>query len=1376
MNPELPQNLREEMESRVTALLLGELSVEEAAAVREAVAKDPELAKLHDDLEATVQLVRSAATQEVESIAIEAAPPKLSEARRKKLLSAFVIPPLKSKDRKPKPVFRLGLVELAAVLAILVTLAAMLWPDAYLAKRPSAVTALPGRRSEEEFLTLGTVPSKTADAEVGQPGQQVELARVEESKSDINPANVVGYVEVNVPQVLESRLQVSGQVNPLTDDAGKDTTAAGRPEAEFSDYLKQAQRRLAVAETPPAAPPVAPAKLKAAIVLPSVAEADGDKLATGVEVNRPGTISTALRGFYDDNVDRSGVTELSADTFGFEVAKSASVSERQPGIAAAGDATHTAAQNRFYRFSGGGAGGGGVGGAASQSGAATPTTVDRVPVLGDVPTLGKAFRESETLKRDGAVLADNFAASDFAAVPDSGVATPQFWYDANTTRGEEIVSLAIVDPSTGLPSLKLREELQLGRSVAPSGNVAAETAMRGAIVAGIEAAQDKSRADSLGGVNAGQFGAFVPQAQSLADTEAVSVTPAQQPAPDAGITLLGVATPAPTTPAVAETEVSERAFMERYGIASAGEAKKGVAAQPADPARRLNESLAGGLRGSGSERGRKLVQEGRLLLEAGKTEEAEAKLKSVLEADPKNPAAQYYLAFANEARHREVNRAKERASKDAVVKLELDAAQSTAQQDPGKQLETRRLRLDPEVLRNAVQAASDADSTAIQRDDVAAVPRVFVAGGGQQGGGGGGRGGVRFLTRTNNMQEVHTRMHQLYEAAGADLSTPPNTVFFNERAGELFVRGTEQDLDTVARVNQLLAEGRSPDELKEGLAHLNRESRAAKELESSLQSGTNDVLSLYARITGKELLRAKDASIRRIPLPNQLPASKPEALRKLQWILATNSIAVVEVGDKFLKAIPMAEASQSAQKAGPADLPIPRTPSTNTPIPRPEIQTSENNLSTFSLNVSDVSFKLAMASLENGQMPDPASVRSEEFINAFDYRDPEPAAGAPIAFAWERARYPFAHNRDLLRFSLKTAAAGRPAGRPLNVVLLLDNSGSMERADRVQIIREALRVLASQLQPQDKLSVVTFARTPRLIADGVSGDKAGEVTEQVGGLTPQGGTNLEEAMNLAYATAAKHYVANGINRVVVLTDGAANLGNVEPESLKQQVETQRKQGIALDAFGIGWEGFNDDLLETLSRNGDGRYGFINSPEEAATEFAGQLAGALKVAASDVKVQVEFNPKRVTAYRQIGYAKHQLTKEQFRDNTVDAAEIAAQEAGNALYTVEVNPAGEGPLATVRVRYKIPGTTDYREQAWDVPFTGNALSLEQSSVAMRLAASASAFSEWLVASPFAGEVTPDRVLGYLSGVPEVFGADSRPKKLEWMIRQAKSIEGK
>jgi hypothetical protein len=149
---------------------------------------------------------------------------------------------------------------------------------------------------------------------------------------------------------------------------------------------------------------------------------------------------------------------------------------------------------------------------------------------------------------------------------------------------------------------------------------------------------------------------------------------------------------------------------------------------------------------------------------------------------------------------------------------------------------------------------------------------------------------------------------------------------------------------------------------------------------------------------------------------------------------------------------------------------------------------------------------------------------------------------------------------------------------------------------------------------------------------------------------------------------------------------------------------------------------------------------------------------------------------VTSWRQIGYAKHQLTKEQFRDNTVDAAEIAAQEAGNALYTVETKPDGSGPVATVRVRYKIPGTMDYRERSWDVPYTSTAPALEQSSAAMRLAAVAAEFSEWLAESPFAQEVAPDELLKILSGVPQIYGADQHPKQLEVMIREAKSLSRK
>ncbi len=463
---------------------------------------------------------------------------------------------------------------------------------------------------------------------------------------------------------------------------------------------------------------------------------------------------------------------------------------------------------------------------------------------------------------------------------------------------------------------------------------------------------------------------------------------------------------------------------------------------------------------------------------------------------------------------------------------------------------------------------------------------------------------------------------------------------------------------------------------------------------------------------------------------------------------------------------------ESDQKKAGARKAAPSIP----PTPQPEINTRENRFSTFSLNVSDVSFKLAAASLENSVMPDPASIRVEEFLNAFNYHDPAPQAGARLAFAWERARYPFAHNRDILRFSIQTAARGREPQKPLNLVILLDNSGSMERADRVQIVREAMKVLANQLQPQDRISVVAFARTARLCVDGMAGGKPKDFLEKVLDLNPDGGTNLEDALGLAYATAAKHFQATGMNRVILLTDGAANLGSVEPEVLKRKVVVQRLKGIALDCFGIGWEGYNDDLLEVLSHNGDGRYGFLDRPEEAAPEFANQLAGALNVAAADVKTQVEFNPRRVTTYRQIGYAKHQLTKEQFRDNKVDAAEIAASESGNALYVIEVNPEGSGPIGVARVRYKIPATGEYVEQEWTLPYQPKVATLDQSSPALRLATTAAAFGEWLARSPFAGEVKPSALQTLLNGVCETYTPDSRPQRLSSMIRQAQAIGGK
>ncbi len=443
------------------------------------------------------------------------------------------------------------------------------------------------------------------------------------------------------------------------------------------------------------------------------------------------------------------------------------------------------------------------------------------------------------------------------------------------------------------------------------------------------------------------------------------------------------------------------------------------------------------------------------------------------------------------------------------------------------------------------------------------------------------------------------------------------------------------------------------------------------------------------------------------------------------------------------------------------------------PKPKPEVVTEKNRWSTFSLNVSDASFRLCEASLRNGRLPAPHMVRAEEFINAFDYRDPAPAKGAPLAFAWERSRHPFAHNRDLVRFSIQTAAEGRESGQPLNLVLAIDNSGSMERSDRVAILKEALKVLAAKLRAEDTVSVVAFSRTPRLWLDGQKGESARQKLTNFPGLVPQGGTNIESALDLGYSTALKHFISGGNNRLILLTDGAANLGAIVPNSLRNKVESYRKRGVALDCFGIGWDGYNDHLMEALARNGDGRYAFLNSATDVERDFGRKLAGALSVSAADVKVQVVFNPARVKTHRQIGYLRHQLKKDDFRNNAVDAAEIGAAESGNAVYVLQIEEKGTGPLGRVHVRYREPSTNRYKEMSWPLPHRAKVPALAEASTAMRLAACSATFAEWLGRSPFATDVELPKIQELLFGLENGFPSDSPVRSLQQMVGSAYRI---
>lgn len=442
---------------------------------------------------------------------------------------------------------------------------------------------------------------------------------------------------------------------------------------------------------------------------------------------------------------------------------------------------------------------------------------------------------------------------------------------------------------------------------------------------------------------------------------------------------------------------------------------------------------------------------------------------------------------------------------------------------------------------------------------------------------------------------------------------------------------------------------------------------------------------------------------------------------------------------------------------------------------RVEIPTRENPFSTFSLNVSDASFQLARAALQRRQWPDAAALRTEEFVNALRYGDAPPRPREAVSLTQEQAHDPFLHGRTLLRLSVQTASAGRNSRQPLNLTVLLDTSGSMERADRQEILREALASLAAELRAGDTISVLGFARTPRLLLEPTRGETAaGKLRQLVGSTPPEGGTNLSAALILAYEQNRQTRTATSLNRIVLLTDGAANLGDADPGQLAALVKSQSAEEATLDCFGVGFDDYNDAVLETLARESHGRYAYLNSAAQAREDFARQLAGSLQVAAKNVKVQVEFNPERVSAHHLFGYEKHQLRAEEFRDNTVRAAELGAAESGTALYRVALRADGRGEIGTVRVRYQDPRSGAFSERSWVIPFETTTPLFGQAAPGIRWATIAAYFAEKLQGGAGSEMIQ----LAFLCDAARLLDAAGTPpaenRNLLQMLEQARLLE--
>ena len=435
-----------------------------------------------------------------------------------------------------------------------------------------------------------------------------------------------------------------------------------------------------------------------------------------------------------------------------------------------------------------------------------------------------------------------------------------------------------------------------------------------------------------------------------------------------------------------------------------------------------------------------------------------------------------------------------------------------------------------------------------------------------------------------------------------------------------------------------------------------------------------------------------------------------------------------------------------------------------------ETSTKEETDSTFSLNVSDVSFKLAKAALSSGNWPDASKVRPEEFVNALNYDDTKPTQAEKIACEIEQGSHPFMQQRNLMRVSMSTASLGRNAATPLRLTILLDQSGSMERADRAESVQRAFALLAAQLNPNDEVTLVGFARTPRLLAERVKGDEVSKLVRFVAKPLSEGGTNLEEALSTGLQLAKQQFLKRAQNRIILLTDGAANLGDAKPKNLASQVESMRRADIAFDACGVGADGLNDDVLSSLTKQGDGRYYFLDRPEDADDGFARQIAGALRPAAKNVKVQVLFNPERVSTFKLYGFEKHKLKKEDFRNDSVDAAEMAAEESGVALYHFEPMPEGRGDIGTVSVRFFDTASKQMVERTWSIPYQEEAEFFSKADPRLRLASVAALFAEKLKGSPVGDRVELKKLRQETQLLKSSFANQTRFNELQNMLQQA------
>lgn len=437
----------------------------------------------------------------------------------------------------------------------------------------------------------------------------------------------------------------------------------------------------------------------------------------------------------------------------------------------------------------------------------------------------------------------------------------------------------------------------------------------------------------------------------------------------------------------------------------------------------------------------------------------------------------------------------------------------------------------------------------------------------------------------------------------------------------------------------------------------------------------------------------------------------------------------------------------------------------------PFLRATNNPLSTFAIDVDSASYSNVRRFLTNGQLPPKDAVRIEELINYFTYDYPEPEGDRPFSISTEMAIAPWNPNHQLVRVGLKGKSIPTANLPPSNLVFLLDVSGSMAEPNKLPLLKSAFRLLVNELKPTDRVSIVVYAGAAGVVLPPTPGSQKETILAAIDNLEAGGSTAGGEGIKLAYQLAQENFIAQGNNRVILATDGDFNVGISSDAELVRLIEDKRENDVFLTVLGFGTGNLQDAKMEQLANKGNGNYAYIDTILEAKKVLVSELGATLVTLAKDVKIQVEFNPAKVQAYRLIGYENRLLRSEDFNDDTKDAGELGAGHSVTALY--EILPMGVTPdvelpdvdelryqqnsseprmnnsdeLMTVKLRYK-PPTGDVSQLSAQ-SLRDRPLSLDSTSENFRFAASVAAFGMLLRDSQYKGTATSQLVLQLANG---------------------------